>query len=65
MTNAHPIEKDVFYNRLSQLILSTDLNPADRVLFLATFESCYSFHSYAIYKSIAEKAVQVLEEKHA
>ncbi len=65
MTNAHPIEKDVFYNRLSQLIRLTDLNPVDRVLFLATFESCYSFHNYSIYKSIAEKALEVLEEKYA
>ncbi|MDG2642940.1 hypothetical protein P7M58_25990, partial [Vibrio parahaemolyticus] len=65
MTNSHPIEKDVFYNRLSQLIASTDLNPVDRVLFLATFESWYNFQSYAVYKSISEKAIQALEECYA
>ena len=63
MTNSHPIEKDVFYNRLSQLIVSTDLNPVERVLFLAAFESWYNFQSYPVYQSISEKAIQALEER--
>ena len=62
MTKSHPIEKDVFYNRLSNLIESTDLNPVEKILFLSVFESWYNFQTYEIYSSIASKAIQTFEE---
>lgn len=58
----HPIEKDVFYNRLSVLVSSSDLNPVEKVLFLSVFESWYHFQSYELYSSIASKAIEVFEE---
>ncbi|MBE4427122.1 hypothetical protein HJ019_23855 [Vibrio parahaemolyticus] len=61
MANTNPIELDVFYNRLSTLIESTDLNPVERILFLAAFESWYSFQTYEIYSSIASKAIETFE----
>ena len=62
MTKSHPIEKDVFYNRLSNLIESTDLNPVEKILFLSVFESWYNFQTYENYSSIASKAIQTFEE---
>ncbi|MCU8540801.1 hypothetical protein M2G63_22505 [Vibrio vulnificus] len=62
MANTNPIEMDVFYNRLSNLIESTDLNPVEKILFLAVFESWYNFQTYEIYSSIASKAIQTFEE---
>ena len=58
----HPIEKDAFYNRLSVLVSSSDLNPVEKVLFLSVFESWYYFQSYELYSSIASKAIEVFEE---
>ncbi|GHW32199.1 hypothetical protein VCSRO193_3492 [Vibrio cholerae] len=58
----HPIEKDVFYNRLSVLVSSSDLNPVEKVLFLSVFESWYHFQSYELYSSISSKAIEVFEE---
>lgn len=62
MSNTHPIEKDTFYNRLSLLVASSDLNPAERVLFLSVFESWYYFQPYEIYSSIASKAIEAFED---
>ncbi|WP_347369097.1 hypothetical protein [Vibrio vulnificus] len=62
MSNTHPIEKDTFYNRLSLLVASSDLNPVERVLFLSVFESWYYFQPYEIYSSIASKAIEAFEE---
>lgn len=58
----HPIETDVFYNRLSALVSSSALNPVERILFLSVFESWYCFQSYDLYSSIASKAIEVFEE---
>lgn len=62
MHTEHPIEKDVFYNRLSILVSSSDLNPVEQVLFLSVFESWYYFQSYEVYSSISSKAIEVFEE---
>ncbi|MDG2682492.1 hypothetical protein P7M20_33250 [Vibrio parahaemolyticus] len=62
MTNSHPIEKDVFYNRLSVLVSSSDLNSVEKVLFLSVFESWYCFQSYGLYSSLASKAIEVFED---
>lgn len=62
MPTKHPIEMDVFYNRLSFLVYSSDLNPVDKVLFLSVFESWYHFQSYELYSSISSKAIDVFEE---
>lgn len=62
MANTNPIEMDAFYNRLSELVVLSDLNPADRVLFLSFFESCYNFHPYHTYQSITSKAIEAFEE---
>ncbi|EGR0897293.1 hypothetical protein EJ346_24570 [Vibrio parahaemolyticus] len=61
MTNSHPIEKDVFYNRLSSLVSSTDLNSVDKVLFLSAFEGWYHTRSYESYSLMASKAIEALE----
>jgi hypothetical protein len=62
MHTEHPIEKDAFYNRLSILVSSSDLNPVEQVLFLSVFESWYYFQSYEVYSSISSKAIEVFEE---
>lgn len=58
----HPIETDDFYNRLSVLVSSSDLNPVEKVLFLSVFESWYCFQSYELYASIASKAISAFED---
>lgn len=62
MANTNPIELDVFYNRLSKLISLTALNPVEKVLFLAVFESWYNFQTYERYSSLASKAIEAFEE---
>ncbi|MCA4024239.1 hypothetical protein [Vibrio vulnificus] len=62
MTNSHPIERDVFYKRLSVLVSLSDLNPVEKVLFLSVFESWHYFQSYELYSSIASKAIEVFED---
>ena len=62
MSNSYPIENDSFYKRIFQLSASIGLNPAERVLFLSSFESWYHFQPYSIYRSICIAAISALEE---
>lgn len=57
-----PIEMDSFYKRLSYLVGLSDLNPAEKVLFLASFENWYYFQSYKLYSSIAQVGICYFEE---
>ncbi len=64
MRNNDPIELDLFYKRLCHLVGLTDLNPVEKVLFLASFESWYWFQSYGIYSAISQNAIICLEGLH-
>lgn len=64
MTNSHPIEKDVFYNRLSFLTASVGLNSVEKVLFLSVFEGWYHTLPYGSYSLIAAKAIEALEAEN-
>ncbi|EKO3667630.1 hypothetical protein M3891_003441 [Vibrio metschnikovii] len=62
MSNSYPIENDSFYKRISQLSVTIGLNPAERVVFLSSFESWYHFQPYSVYTSICTAAISALEE---
>lgn len=62
MSTSHPIETDSFYKRISHLSAVIGLNPAERVIFLSSFESWYYFQPYSVYSSICTAAISALEE---
>lgn len=61
MSTVDPIFNDAHYKRLSYLITLSDLNPAEQVLFLSSFESWFYFQEYCLYESLALSAISTLE----